>query len=465
MIWSRRRALESIDLTPSWIGFAVLVGSAVLLLLGSRTGVFSFAQTGLVTSLFGISMIVGGWKLTRLLAVPIAFLFFMVPLPYFLTAKLTSGMQLLSSELGVAFIRLFNVPVFLDGNIIDLGVYKLGVVEACSGLRYLFPFLSLGFLAAYTCDLSLWKRILVFLSVIPITIVMNSFRIGATGILVHYHGIELAEGFMHYFEGWVVFILCIGLLVIVIYVISWLSGKRQIDLFRFPEFSVSKVERPSDHWRRGVIIRSTLAALVLIPFGASAYSNLDRKMMPPGAKPLIGLPYEVTGWTVENTIHLNPDVESVLAADDYVGANMSNSAGDHISLFVAYIERKRGKTTWHSPQQCIPGGGWKITSIDRVELVDSYTGEPYFANRVLIERNQVRQLVYYWFQQRGRRIASEWTVRYYVIMDSLFKGRTDGALVRLVTPLENGADIETAESKLRSFVSELGLRLPQYVPE
>ena len=97
---------------------------------------------------------------------------------------LSFRLQLISSELGVFFIRLFQVPVYLEGNVIDLGTYKLQVVEACSGLRYLYPLLSLGFLAAYLFQAPLWQRVVVFLSTIPITIVMNSFRIGMVGVLV-----------------------------------------------------------------------------------------------------------------------------------------------------------------------------------------------------------------------------------------------------------------------------------------
>ena len=121
-----------------------------------------FGQISLVISLAGIALLVGGWHLLRLLLVPIAFSFFMIPLPYFLTVLLSARMQLWSSELGVAVIRLFSIPVFLEGNVIDLGVYKLGVVEACSGLRYLFPFLSLGFLAAYSVDLRFWQKAVIF---------------------------------------------------------------------------------------------------------------------------------------------------------------------------------------------------------------------------------------------------------------------------------------------------------------
>ena len=88
---------------------------------------------------------------------------------------------------------MFGIPVYLDGNIIDMGNYKLQVVEACSGLRYLYPLLSLSFLAAYLFHAPLWQRAVVFLSSIPIAIGMNGFRIGLVGVLVDRWGTQMAE--------------------------------------------------------------------------------------------------------------------------------------------------------------------------------------------------------------------------------------------------------------------------------
>ena len=125
------------------------------------------------------------------------------------------------------FIRLFQIPVYLEGNVIDLGVYKLQVVEACSGLRYLYPLMSLGFLAAYLFQAPLWQRALVFLSTIPITIAMNSLRIGLVGVMVDHFGPQDADGFLHMFEGWIIFIACALLLVAEMYVLArFVSGKK-----------------------------------------------------------------------------------------------------------------------------------------------------------------------------------------------------------------------------------------------
>ena len=97
---------------------------------------------------------------------------------------------------------------------IDLGTYQLQVVEARSGLRYLFPLMSFGFLIAYIYRGPVWQKLIIFLSTIPITVLMNSFRIGVIGVTVEYFGIAAAEGFLHDFEGWIIFMTCLGVLLL-----------------------------------------------------------------------------------------------------------------------------------------------------------------------------------------------------------------------------------------------------------
>ena len=111
-------------------------------------------------------------------------LVFMLPLPQFLYWKLSTALQLVSSGVGVELVRLAGVPVFLDGNIIDLGVYKLQVAEACSGLRYLFPIMSFTYVFAVLYRGAVWHKLVLLFSAVPLAIAMNAVRIGVIGILV-----------------------------------------------------------------------------------------------------------------------------------------------------------------------------------------------------------------------------------------------------------------------------------------
>src|ERR1700676_1419619 len=212
LIWQQKDRLERVPFTGSWWGVAlVLLGGAVLI-AGQLGTVFTIVQYAYVITLCGLILSFLGWPAFRLIAIPLLILLFMIPLPQFVLANLSTKLQLLSSQIGVAVIRLFDVSVFLEGNVIDLGGYKLQVAEACSGLRYLFPLMTLGFLMAYFYKGALWKRIVLLLSSIPITVLMNSFRVGIIGVTVEHWGIETAEGFLHEFQGWVIFMISAGLM-------------------------------------------------------------------------------------------------------------------------------------------------------------------------------------------------------------------------------------------------------------
>ena len=201
LVWVNRETVVKSIGSPSLWGLAILGGALAMLILGQLTSIFLFQHLGLVVAIGGVVAAYGGLSFLRTLAAPVAFLFFAVPPPYWVITVLSWKFQQMSSILGVAMIEAMGVPVFLSGNIIDLGDYKLAVAEACSGLRYLFPFLSLGVMAAYMYKGPLWQRATIVLATIPITILMNSFRIAVTGALVAAYGSEHAEGALHFFEG------------------------------------------------------------------------------------------------------------------------------------------------------------------------------------------------------------------------------------------------------------------------
>ena len=208
-----------------------------MLILGGLAALRALEQYAFLITLTGLFAVAFGMSGLRIAGIPLLFLVFMVPLPSFIISNMSSKLQLLSSWLGVEFIRACNIMVYLEGNVIDLGTYKLQVVDACSGLRYLFPLSSLAFLCAFLFKGPFWQKLLVFLSSAPLTVLMNSFRIGVIGVLVDNWGTEMAEGFLHDFEGWVVFLLCMVLLFIEMWIFSRISGNKLAfnELVQIPE--------------------------------------------------------------------------------------------------------------------------------------------------------------------------------------------------------------------------------------
>ncbi|MDD1630254.1 MAG: exosortase [Methylococcaceae bacterium] len=206
-LWIRRRELNFVgQFKDSWPGFLIVIIGLMLGFLGGLTTLKTVEQYAFIVTLTGMFTIAFGLAGLRVGAIPLLFLIFMVPFPGFILNNLSSKLQLISSWLGVEFIRACDIMVYLEGNVIDLGTYKLQVVDACSGLRYLFPLASLAFLCAYLFKGPFSQKALIFLSSAPLTIFMNSFRIGVIGIMVDNWGTEMAEGFLHDFEGWIVFL-------------------------------------------------------------------------------------------------------------------------------------------------------------------------------------------------------------------------------------------------------------------
>jgi len=459
LLWARRDALASSMGRPSWGGPVLIVLAATMLFIGELSAFFLLSQLGFILALLGILLAVGGYSLLRVAIIPILFLIFAIPLPYLIDSELSWRLQLISSQLGVFILRLFQVPVFLTGNIIDLGRYKLQVVDACSGLRYLYPLLSLGFLAAYLFQAPFWQRALVFLSAIPITIGMNSLRIAIVGILVDLWGTEMADGLLHLFEGWVIFLVCAGFLAAEIYGLSRLSGKGFFQVFHLPAVSASRAGRIASANR----VPAIACLLVLVGAGAAVYFLSNRQEIVPERLRFIAFPANLGPWQGRPSL-LEPQVEHFLGLEDYILSDYSEPGGAAVNFYVAYYASQRKGSSPHSPMVCIPGGGWQITDFQRV----SYTSEALKLslplNRVIIEQDSKKHLVYYWFVQRGRNVANEYWSKWYLFADAITKNRTDGALVRLVTPIYRGEPENRADERLQAFLQELAPRLSAYLP-
>ncbi|NNE40228.1 MAG: VPLPA-CTERM-specific exosortase XrtD [Marinicaulis sp.] len=460
LVWTNRNAVIKSIGAPSIVGPILVVIAGLMALLGQITHIYVLQHLGIVVSIAGLVAGFGGISLLRVVAAPVAFLFFAVPPPYWVITILSWKFQQMSSVLGVWMIQMMDIPVFLTGNIIDLGNYKLQVAEACSGLRYLFPFLSLGVMTAYLFRGKLWQKAVIVIATIPITIFMNSFRIAVTGALVQAYGTSHAEGALHFFEGWVVFLMCMVALLGVVAVLAYTSKPRKgaLDSLGAPDLSPippSKGGLPRPHILAGV---AGVAALFV---GLSQVLTTDDLIIPE-RKIFAGVPQEFPGWT-HSIRPLDPTVAETLGADDSIVVNFITPEQKAINLYMAYLDAQRDGRSWHSPRQCIPGGGWEISQHDIIKG-ETPSGKPITYNRLIIQNRDVRQLVYYWYDQRGRKVANEFTMKFWLIYDAVMKKRSDGAMVRLITPVSNAAGIEKADAELKAMMDRMDPFLADYVP-
>jgi exosortase D (VPLPA-CTERM-specific) len=375
---------------------------------------------------------------------------------------LSFRLQLISSELGTFFIRLLQIPVYLEGNVIDLGRYKLQVVEACSGLRYLYPLMSLGFLAAYLFQAPLWQRAAVFLSTIPITIFMNSLRIGIVGVLVDNFGPQDADGFLHMFEGWIIFIACAGVLVAEMTLLARFgSGKGFLEVFYPPSVAATTAQGQSEYsFGRAPLVGGFL---LLCAAGLATFFVSARHEIFPERTLFASFPAALGEWH-GRTSSLDKGTEQFLGLTDYILSDYARKDGHGVNLYVAYYASQRNGLAPHSPSVCIPGNGWQIAQLDRTSYQNDDLSISLPLNRVVVTRGQVKELVYYWFDERGMKIANEYVSKLYLLRDAMFKNRTDGALVRLTTLLYPGESEKDADKRLQDFMQIAIPSLAGYLP-
>jgi exosortase D (VPLPA-CTERM-specific) len=442
-----------------WPGIIFTAIAIVVMLLGSLAGLYTISVYGALLGLFGLVWGAVGYRGMHLLGAPVLYLGFMIPLPKALYLTLSAQMQLLSSKLGVSLMSLFGVTVFLDGNIIDLGNSKLEVAEACNGLRYLFPLISFGYLIAMLLDDALWKKAVVVLSTLPIAILMNAGRIAMIGVLVDRFGIGMAEGTQHEVEGFVVFFLCILMLLGEVWVLLQIGSRG-----RFLALDVLVPSRAAlGSIARWPLSRPFIIAGMVLAAGALGVAAMPARVdIIPDRRPLSLFPMEIAGW--RGTPHvMETQFLEMLHLTDYVMADYVKAEEETpVNFYVAYYESQKFGIQSHSPQQCIPGGGWNILSQSLVD-VPAPNGQVIPVNRVVIERQGIRQIAYFWFDERGRNMTDEFQLRYYAIRDSIMRGRSDGALVRVVTPIISD-DEGKADARLRQLIWDASDSLRNYVP-
>ena len=179
--------------------------------------------------------------------------------------------------------------------------------------------------------------------------------------------------------------------------------------------------------------------------------------------PLKELPYTIGSWTGQEQ-PLEERIVQAVSVSDYTNRVYYNPSVAPVQLYVGYYASQRTGDTIHSPKNCMPGAGWDPVH-SAYATIDLSAGQRMVVNEYVIQRGLDRQLVFYWYQGRGRVIASEYWGKFWMVADAITKNRTDGALVRLITPMANNEDISTARARLVKFAQLLFPDLNEFIPK
>jgi len=214
----------------------------------------------------------------------------------------------------------------------------------------------------------------------------------------------------------------------------------------------------NNSWRFGIL----LAVLLLGGLVVNAWEYFDEAHVERAE--FRDFPRDVGVWRqIGADTRFDAQTESVLRADDYLLRNYQSQDGRIASFYVGYYKSQRSGATYHSPLNCLPGSGWNMSNPATIVIKPANGGPAFEANEYVIQNGQEKQLLVYWYQGRGRAVASEYWGKIYTVMDSLRRRRSDGAMVRVAVPIgdsESGA-VATAET----FASNIATVLPTFIPD
>jgi len=212
LAYERREDLARLEPRPSTAALLVIVAGIALLLVGRLAAELFTMRVSLVVLIAGLVAFILGWGYLRVLALPVAFLLFMVPLPSVVLSSLTLPLQFVASEIAVTVLHWLELPALREGNVIHLPNTALEVVDACSGLRSLISLAAMSVVVAVLFARRTAVRLFLVASSVPIAVLTNGARVAGTGILAYYVTPAAAEGFFHTFSGWLVFVVALALL-------------------------------------------------------------------------------------------------------------------------------------------------------------------------------------------------------------------------------------------------------------
>lgn len=215
LIWVKRGALLKTKAEPTWAGVAVVALALALLVLGEFGAELFLSRISLVVLCAGLVLGFGGWRLLKQLRFVLLVLFLAVPIPTIVFNHIALPLEAVASKLASVLLHTFAVPALRLGNVIVLPDMRLEIAEACSGIRSLVSLFTLAVFYGYFLEKTFLRRSILALASIPIAITANAVRIFGTGMCVQYWDADKALGFFHQFSGWVMFLVSLGCLSIV----------------------------------------------------------------------------------------------------------------------------------------------------------------------------------------------------------------------------------------------------------
>lgn len=419
---------------------------------------FLLALIGLIVAYWGLGFAYTNWKLMLLLLI-------LIPLPQFILIQVYSHLGSLLTKLSIFVAQGVGLSVFLDGNIVDFGESQYSMLAIVEPLAYLFLFIASSILLL---SFSRPGMVLFLLTLASGPIVLFTFivlRIIGIVWISNTGGTESVSLFsemtsgVNFLAAGIVFQGCMFLIVQIIF--SREFNKQIHNKMQSVKFSAFVSNFPE--------MRSSFSAVVstlLIIFSTifiSFYSiPKDRE---PNRLSFDYFPRVIGAYTAKEIPADPVQLESLQLSDWLSLEYASLTASGKLNVWIAYYSNQKPGASIHSPKACLTGGGWEMIDGQVFNLTGlAVDGKNIAVNRAIMQQGHLRQLTYFWYNLGGSIVTNEYLVKWYIFWNKLARQRTDGALIRLITRIDDDEPIEAADARLKTFMQVFLPALSPYLP-
>lgn len=456
LLWQRRAELKSIRHCPTVHGAYLLLFAVVVGLLGRAVGDSFTMRASMILALWSSIYLLLGRNFFKAVLFPLSYLGLMIPVPYVLTKEFVYHLRFFDATLAANALQMLGIPVYREAYFLHLPNITLEVADMCSGIASVFALFALGIFYVYFLPIAVHWKIGLVLATFPIAFVANLFRIVVVSALTYFIGPVALEMFFHRFSGTVTFLLALILLVL----LGELLRKK------YPEHSARNVSSEpyevGDRRKGAVIAPGPFIIGVVIFMSALYVSQLletGRVFDLPGPG-LVALTGRLGPFSAGQATWIDPYTDR--KAHSSVSRIYFGPEKTPIELFVGYRGAQNDGDRLYSPKLVLPER-WNFVWV-RPTSMGVGNGKWIRVNSMLTRAGTATRLVLYWYQISGRSVAGELDHRLIQVRRLILEGRSDGAVVRLATPVLDSEKIEQAEDRLKMFASYLYPELLKILP-
>ena len=453
LFWVKRKQLARIQVRPSYLcGFLVLLISLFMLLIGNVGGILSLQELTLPLSIAGVVVFLLGFNFLKILWLPIAYLFFMIPIwEEILTGNLHSYFQNFSAQNGAALLKLIGIPAYREGVFITLPNIIFEVARACSGINYLIAVIAISIPLAYLFLKSWVKRIVLICSAILISVLANGVRIGLIGILSYYGIGNTVHGPFHLLQG--LFVSAIGYTVLLLGL--WTLSKKPSKVLESEKKEDINLKIPINSNKGYFLYPVVFVFLIFIVVGS--YLNFYRQPRVPLKIQLNLFPFDIDGWKGRDT-STRIDVFQKSDIDHELTRMYKLDSDNSIGIYIGYFEyQKQGKELIND----------RTVSLHAYASKRKVSLNPHGAieiNEIIQKAGDRKKVTIFWYDINGCTVSDKYMTELYTIWDGFRRGQTNGAIIMVETDVASNEDISAKLALTESFIKKIYPLIRDHLP-